>query len=257
MSGMLDIGMMRILACIPFLLYACHSDLKNRRVSNQVWLPMIGIGVVLALLDFIDRGFISFLNLGLSVMLISAFVYVLFKMGAFGGADAKAIISLSIVVPTFHSIRLFEHSIPLAGIPPLNLFAFSTFGNALILTSVIPFSIFIYNLVHLNRDELLEKPAYLFLGYKSKISELKNRQHIRLMENYVEQGDRVIRKFSRRGIAIDEEVVETLQRLVKKGKMPEKIWITPSLPFMVPLTLGFITAAVYGDLIYLIIIRIL
>ncbi len=252
MSGMLDIGVMRILVCIPFLLYACHSDLKNRRVSNQVWLPLIGIGVVLALLDFIDRDFISFLKFGLSVMLISTFVYLLFKMGAFGGADAKAIISLSIVVPTFHSIGLFGHSIPLAGIPPLNLFAFSTFGNALILTSIVPLSIFIYNLVHLSRDELLEKPAYPFLGYKSKISELKNQRHVRLMENYVEQG-----KFSRRGIGIDEEVVETLQRLVKKGKIPEKVWITPSLPFMIPLTLGFITAVLYGDLIYLIIMRIL
>ncbi|ATZ60695.2 MAG: A24 family peptidase C-terminal domain-containing protein [Methanosarcinales archaeon Met12] len=254
---MLDIGVMRILVCIPFLLYACYSDLKNRRVSNLVWLPMIGVGAVLALLDFIDHGFISLLNFGLSVMLISAFAYVLFKMGAFGGADAKAIISLAIVVPTFHPIRLFEHSIPLAGIPPLNLFAFSTFGNALILTSVVPFFVFIYNLVHLNRDEMMEKPAYLFLGYKSKISELKNRRHIRLMENYVEEGGRVIRKFSRRGIAIDEEVVETLQRFAKEGKIPERIWITPGLPFMIPLTLGFITAVVYGDFIYLIIISIL
>lgn len=252
MSGMLDIGVMRILGCIPFLLYACYSDLKIRRVSNQVWVPMMGIGVVLAFLDFIDHGLISLLNFGLSVVPLSVFVYMLFRTGAFGGADAKAIIALSIVVPTFPSIGLLGHSLPLAGIPPLNLFAFSTFVNAIILTSVVPLSIFIYNLVHLNRGELTERPAYLFLGYKSKISELKDRRHVMLMENYIEQDDGVIRKFSRRGITIDGEVVGTLQRFVKEGKIPEKVWITPRLPFMISLTLGFITAVLYGDLAYLI-----
>jgi preflagellin peptidase FlaK len=28
------------------------------------------------------------------------------------------------------------------------------------------------------------------------------------------------------------------------------VWITPGLPFMIPITAGFITAVVFGDLIF-------
>ncbi|MBU2617703.1 MAG: prepilin peptidase [Euryarchaeota archaeon] len=238
---MLDI--IRILVCVPFLLYACHSDLKTRKVPNRTWHLMILIGIMLASIDiYKDANFL--IRLGLSVTFLSAFAYILFRIKALGGADAKALIAISVVVPTFPFV-------PLRGIPFLNLFAFSVFGNAILLMLIVPLSIFVYNLTQLSRDEMKEKPLYLFLGYKSKISELQNR-HIKLIESYAEQDGNVVRRFVHRGVDIDDEIVERLQQFAKDGKIPDEVWVTQGLPFMIPLTLGFITALVYGDLMYLI-----
>lgn len=240
----------RILICIPFLIYSCYSDFKTRRVPNKIWLPMIGIGVILAFVDFITYGPDFFIHFAFSVVLLSVFAYLLFKIKAFGGADAKAIITLSILIPTFPSFVLFGHALPLTGIPPLNLFAFSTLGNAVLLSLVVPIALFIYNLTQ-NPEEVIEKPLYSFIGYKSEISKLKNR-HIRLIQDFVEQDDRVVPRFRFNGVQIDDALIERLRRLSKEGKIPEKVWVMPGLPFMISLTVGFATALIYGDIIYLI-----
>jgi len=240
----------RILICIPFLVYSCYSDFKIRRVPNKLWLPMIGIGVILAFVDFITYGPDFFIHFAFSVVLLSAFAYLLFKINAFGGADAKAIITLSILIPTFPSFVLFGRALPLTGIPPLNLFAFSAFGNAVLISLVVPIALFIYNLTQ-NPEEVIEKPLYSFIGYKSEISKLKNR-HIRLIQDFVEQDDRVVPRFRFNGVQIDDALIERLQHLSKEGKIPEKVWVMPGLPFMISLTVGFATALIYGDIIYLI-----
>jgi preflagellin peptidase FlaK len=35
----------------------------------------------------------------------------------------------------------------------------------------------------------------------------------------------------------------------EKGLIKDDVWVTPGLPFMIPITLGFFVAAFYGDLI--------
>ncbi len=240
----------RILICIHLLVYSCYSDFKTRRVPNKIWLPMIGIGVILAFVDFITYGPDFFIHFAFSVVLLSVFAYLLFKINAFGGADAKAIITLSILIPTFPSFVLFGRALPLTGIPPLNLFAFSALGNAVLLSLVVPIALFIYNLTQ-NPEEVIEKPLYSFIGYKSEISKLKN-QHIRLIQDFVEQDDRVAPRFRFNGVQIDDALIERLRRLSKEEKIPEKVWVMPGLPFMISLTVGFATALIYGDIIYLI-----
>jgi preflagellin peptidase FlaK len=48
--------------------------------------------------------------------------------------------------------------------------------------------------------------------------------------------------------------------LSEKGIINDEVWVTPGLPFMIPITLGFFVTVVYGDMIteltkYLILIR--
>ncbi len=179
-----------------------------------------------------------------SVIVLSSFAYMLFRIKVLGGVDAKAIIALSIAVPTFHLVLLKD-------IPFLNLFAFSVFGNILFLMFIIPFLTFFYNLTQISSDELREY-FYSFLGYKSKILELRN-SHIKLIESYTEQDGNIIREFVPRGIDIDAETMRRLQRLAKAKTVPAMIWVIPDIPLMTPLTLGFIVALVYGDLMCLVI----
>jgi archaeal preflagellin peptidase FlaK len=34
-----------------------------------------------------------------------------------------------------------------------------------------------------------------------------------------------------------------------EGKVREKVWVTPKIPFLIPITLGFIVAVVWGDIL--------
>lgn len=241
--------LLRIAICTPFLLYSCISDWRTRRVSNKVWLVLAIFAAMFAFYDLISIGLLSLLKLFFSTSLIFLFAYILFHLGAFGGADAKALIAISLLIPSFPNLKLNSLVLPLSGTPVLNLFAFSTFGNAVILTIVVPIGLLIYNLRDLSLQEIKEKPFYLFIGYKCKVSDLANK-HIRLLENYEFRNGEVVRKFKRGGMVIDQNIIKHLEELARGGKIGDRVWVTPGLPFMLSITAGFFAAIIYGDILF-------
>jgi len=72
-----------------------------------------------------------------------------------------------------------------------------------------------------------------------------------LIQDFIEQDDKVISKFRFNGVEIDDALIERLQRFVQDGKIPKKIWVMPGLPSMIAFAIGFATAVIYGDLVYL------
>jgi len=182
-----------------------------------------------------------------SVVSVYVVVYILFRLNAFGGADAKALIALSFLLPVFPDIGLFGCELPLNGVPPLNIFAFSTLVNAVLLTLVVPLGILAYNLATLSLHEIMENPLYLFIGYRCKISGLKGR-HIKLIEDYVCEDGKIKKKFTKSGVVIDDSTLKRLEQLASEGLIGEQVWVTPGLPFMIPITAGFVSAIIYGDM---------
>jgi preflagellin peptidase FlaK len=240
---MLDI--LKILFCIPFLLYSCYSDIKTRRVSNNVWLVMLAGGIFFVLYDISTSGAAYLLSLLISVGFIFVFVYILFQLGVFGGADAKALIVLSMILPAYPVMQIFEYSFPLNK-PLIDLFAFGIFGNALLLTLFVPMGLALYNIAKTGLH--IDKPLYIFIGYRAKISELANK-HIKLIQNLEVLNGEVKFHFKRGGVEIDEKLISELKALSEKGLIKKDVWVTPGLPFMIPITLGFFVAVFYGDLI--------
>ncbi|MDD4498570.1 MAG: A24 family peptidase, partial [Methanosarcinaceae archaeon] len=166
------IEILKILFCMPFLLYSCYSDLKSRRVSNRLWKYMLvsGSGFVLYDLFFGVLPPFSYLKaLLLSSGLVFVTVYILFQLGAFGGGDAKGLIVLSILFPTYPVFEFLGEYYPLTGFPLVGLFTFTVFGNALLLTIIVPLGMFCYNLLHFSPD-MLKKPLYMFIGYRTPVS---------------------------------------------------------------------------------------
>src|SRR5574341_1515175 len=131
---------LKIIFCTPFLLYSCYSDVKTRRVTNKLWLIMLGGGIFFVLNDFVINGTSYLLHLFISAGFIFAFVYILFQFGTFGGADAKSLIVLSIILPAYPEFQAFGYTFPLNR-PLIDLFAFSIFGNAVLLTIVVPITL--------------------------------------------------------------------------------------------------------------------
>ena len=244
------IDLLRVIYCTPFLIYSCYTDILTRRVSNQVWKIMLFGGALFVIYDLLNGGLLALLIVALSGGIIFIFVYILFQLGGFGGADAKSLIVLAIVIPIYPEIELLGLTFPHQGVPLINLFAFSVFGNAVLLTIVVPLSLLLYNLLTLKPREILEKPAYIFVGYKADISKLLN-SHIKLIEEYYLSGNEVQTKFRRGGADINEDTVSELEKFATGGLMDRRVWVTPGLPFMIPITLGFFTAVFFGDLIFM------
>lgn len=243
------IGLLKVLFFMPFLFYSCYSDLKTRRVPNKLWSLMLAPGSVFIIYDLITDGLSHLVHLGFSFVFIFIFMYILFSLNAFGGADAKLMMIISVIVPAFPVIDIFGYNLPMQSIPPINLFAFSVFGNSVILTVIVPIGLFIYNLIKEPPDEIFNKPWYMFLGYKTSVYELLP-GHIRLLEKYEESENGVKTKFSRGGKKVDSDTIGTLRNYAEKDLINDQIWVTPGLPFMIPITAGFLTAVVYGDLIF-------
>ncbi len=246
---MIDIDLLKMIYCTPFLLYSCYTDLQTRRVSNQVWKVMLIGGGLFAAYDIINTGMPALLGLVLSVGIIFIFVYILFQFGAFGGADAKCLIVLAIIIPVYPLIELSGVEYPLTGIPLINLFTFTVFGNAILLTIVVPLALFFYNLIALKPREILKDPAYLFVGYKTDISKLQGR-HIKLIHERLLVDGVLQTRFKRGGVDIEEDIINELETFAHNDLMNRHVWVTPGMPFIIPITLGFYTAIFFGDLIF-------
>jgi preflagellin peptidase FlaK len=241
---MLDI--LKVIFIIPFLIYSCYSDIRTRRVSNNLWLVMLSGIVFFVMIDFLSGG-LQYLKIVIfSVIFIFIFVYILFQIGTFGGADAKSLIMMSIILPVYPEIHMLNHDFPIN--PPLiDIFALGIFGNAVLLTIVVPIGLAMYNIIKLGVK--IDKPLYIFIGYKSKISNLSNK-HIKLIQDYEESDGRIKSRFKRGGVEVNEKTISNLHNLYKKCLIGEYVWVTPSLPFMIPITVGFFVAIFYGDLIF-------
>lgn len=244
------IEILKILFTMPFLLYGCYTDLKERRVSNKVWKYMLASGSVFVIYEVFTGGLPYVKSLILSSVIVFISIYILFQLGAFGGGDAKGLMVLSILFPLYPVFLFSEKVYPLLGLPPIGLFTFTVLENALLITVLVPLGMFFYNLLHFS-PQMLKNPLYMFIGYRTEVFSLKNKEHLGLLEKFeLDENGAVTRKFARSGLDFDANRKPELEEYVKKGLIEKDIWVTPGLPFMLSITAGFITAVIFGDLIF-------
>ncbi|AKB27162.1 Signal peptidase, type IV - prepilin/preflagellin [Methanosarcina siciliae T4/M] len=251
------IEILKILFTMPFLFYSCYTDLKERRVSNKVWKYMLASGSVFVIYEVFTGGVPYLKALIFSGVVVFLSIYILFQLGAFGGGDAKGLIVLSILFPLYPIFQYSGKVYPLLGLPPIGLFAFTVLENALLVTVLVPLGMFCYNLLHFSTG-MLKKPFYMFLGYRTDVSSLKDKEHLGLLEKFeLDENGSVIRKFARTGLDFDANRKPELEEYAEKGLIDKEVWVTPGLPFMLSITAGFITAVIFGDLIFYAVVIIL
>jgi archaeal preflagellin peptidase FlaK len=246
------LNILRVLVATVILGYSCITDWKIRRAPNELWYVMGGLGLLFAIYGFWENNFASdyLVWYVVGVLFIWALVYFIFKVGGFGGADAKALIAIAIMFPApmFPLISLAGFDFPLAGGVMSPVFGLAVLGNAVALNLVVPLGMFFYNLATTPAGELLSNPVGSFTGYKARIGELKGK-HLRLMHDYDETDNKVQRHWVFKGTEIDDYSVGELTKWRDAGKIGEKVWVTPKLPFLIPITLGLLAAVFYGDIL--------
>jgi preflagellin peptidase FlaK len=157
-----------------------------------------------------------------------------------GGADAKAMIALTLLVPLYPDASPY----PLLAPAPTVLQAMQVFFpyslillmDAAVLFLAVPLAYLVLNVV---RGDL-EFPQALF-GTKAPVDHLP--EHVWLMERVDRHGNRVVVLFPSH--ARDER--EEVAKLQAAGAT--RVWVQPKVPFLVPLLLGFLLAFFVGNLI--------
>ncbi|MDD3622622.1 MAG: A24 family peptidase C-terminal domain-containing protein [Methanofollis sp.] len=247
-------------AVLITLLYASVLDHRERRVPFKTWYPMLAVAfpsVLFFYASLILGGDMRIAIYFVALSLIFSVVFYTFGcLHLFGGADAWALIFLSACIPAFPLDPIF-------GMPPLGFFPFTVLTNALILNLAAPLILFLKNAV--NQD--FAPFPYMFLGYPVDGAQIRDHYGF-VMEEIEEESDgSLTRRFLR--------IRDSLRRTIKGGERrmytkdlrehPEKyrkelslyrqagtVWISYAVPFIIPITAGFLTALFIGDLLYMI-----
>lgn len=211
------------------LLVASYTDVKTRTAPNTLWLIMGSIGILILIIRYFFIGII--LNQIIIIPIMFAMAIILFRIGIiFGGADAKALMALSVLTPFWPHLG----DLPLC--ESLMPFPWVIFSNAVLLFLFIPPALLVFNILHKN----MEFP-YSLLGYKMKTNKAKEK-HVWPLER-ISKGERKLIM-----TPIDIDVLDQIEKLEAAGK--KEIWVTPKIPFMIPLLLGFILAFTLGDILF-------
>jgi len=226
------------------LTIASYMDVKSREIEDYVWYLMLIASIPLLIFRFntlIGNAPLLLLYLislvtGISVALI------LYKFTLMGGADAKALIVLSI-----NEIPLL-HKDPLSLLPPLSIFVNSTLFSL----SVIPFILARNTLYLLTRGSLfkgfekedIKKKVLCFLtAYKVPFDTyLKNKYMYSLAESR-ENGEKRLKI----GVRLEEEEGE-----LNVIDLKEEVWVSPLLPLIVFIEIGYIVYFFWGNIVGLI-----
>ena len=315
--------LLRLLA-VPVLGWAAYRDIETRRVPNRTWLPLGVLGLLLLAVDlvgvvppttFTDR--LVLLRTAISLGVVAPLAYLFWRLGAFGGADAKALIVLAVLFPTFPTYLLPDVALPVV-VPTLGVFSMTILTNTVVLGLAYPLAVAFRNV--LRRDFAL----VMLLGHRTRVAALPE-AHGRLMETtagYTRAGLDLdaLRMYLRwRGTtlaalradpeghrdpatvgetydptdgAVDAESAsrsvtpptpadrpadagtdiddpwaaerflddiegtaygtdpETLREGLAVATDRESVWVSPGIPFVVPMFLGLVAALTYGDLLF-------
>ncbi|WP_410766169.1 prepilin peptidase [Haloferax sp. DFSO60] len=316
------------LVVVPVLAWTAWRDIRTRRVPNVVWYPLAALGLVLLVWELLghlpaetvfDRLYL--IRVGVSVFFIVPLSYLFWRLGGFGGADAKALMVFAILLPTFPSYTLGETVLPLTR-TTLGVFSMTILTNTVILGLGYPLMLAARNLT----EGEFEFPIS-FVGRKVSVPSLST-AHGRLFESpegITRNGLDLdaLRMYLRwRGLTLSDvrENPDTLrdpatisetfdptdgavhrapvtdggvvatdgnQDVVADGESddfddlwgadafldaiegsaygttPEKlrgglevvteresVWISPGIPFIVPMFFGLVAALVYGDILF-------
>jgi preflagellin peptidase FlaK len=225
------IDTIRFIAGISILTYASYTDIKTRRAPNILWIILGGVGLVLLAAEFLLIGLENQLIYIAFIPFIIIIVYVLFQLGLiFGGADAKAIMAIAILVPfepVFYEFPLNNSPMP---------FSWVIFQNSIVIFLFVPLSLFVYNLIR--RD--IRFP-HCFLGYRMSLQKAK--------EKFVWPLERIVDGHTRFSYVPhsfeSDDIYEDFEKIGMKH-----IWVTPKVPFMIPLVVGFVLSFIFGDFLF-------
>ncbi|WP_332897412.1 A24 family peptidase [Haladaptatus sp. CMSO5] len=307
------------LLIIPVLGWAAWRDIKTRRVPNVTWIPLALLAVSLFAWDgytaYTSSAFarqLFLIRAGLSVGLVIPLSYLFWRIGGFGGADAKAMFVLAVLFPTFPVYRVADTVLPYAW-TPIGVFSLTILTNTVLIGLFYPVVLTLRNALSGNVSavmfvgrpvswqrvtqsygRLLETPAgftrggldidalRMYLRYRGLTLEAVRgdpdtyRDPRSLPAEPNPPGDGALTDGGVELEAtepdpadptandpwgaqaflddIDHSAYGTTPAQLREGLdllvTADEVWVSPGVPFIVPLFVGLLVALTYGDVLY-------
>ena len=225
----------RLIACAVMLVLASVMDLKKREISDKIWISFAGLGLLITAIEFSSNS-INMFQYAFGIAITAPIAYGVYRSGLFGGADAKALVAIAVLVP-FYDLPFKIHGFT----------AFTVLTNATILTFAHVAHNVVRNAIDLGKgkpvfegfeESGLRKTLAFFLGFRTAAPN----GYLFAMES-VSDGKR---RFNFHPGSYDDYVNANVKNL----------WVTPALPFIVYMALGFLFMIMFGDLLALILTNI-
>jgi preflagellin peptidase FlaK len=158
---------LRLLAAVAFV-WAAYRDVQVRRVPSRTWYPLVALGVALlafevyqvqsggrTLSPYARRLF--FMQIAVSLGVVVPVSYLVWRVGGFGGADAKALMALAVLFPGYPNYALAGGLVlPLpAGRTAVGAFALTILTNTVLLGAAYPVALAARNLLAGDRSRML------------------------------------------------------------------------------------------------------
>ena len=238
----------RVVFALIILAYACYSDIRKRSVTNIAWLVMAVVSIVFAGYCTAVQGLSFLIPLVFSVVITGAVSYAFFRLGLFGAADAKALICIAVLFPSLPRFNIFSYHFPLFDtyIPIVLPFALTVLLNAAIIALAVPIYLVFRNLHSLGLKGFMRNAPMCFVAYRVSISGLRNIRFARLTHAYDEIDGNLTRRYSLGGIPLNSATIRQLKAYHGEGKVAAEVWVTPELPFILFIALGFLACCLLG-----------
>lgn len=229
---MVAIDVARLTVAISVLAFAALCDLRWRRAPDACWVLVTVTGATLLVVEWLTTPF--FFAVYRPALLTSLMVIGLAIVGYItgliaGGADAKALASLAVLAP----VPLGPGwEIPLASPFPLVL---TTLTNGLLIALLVPLVLIALNLARGDVDGIRT-----LMAFRARLENVRER-FVWPLEYVDDQGERVVVS-SPRAVphgAFDRDALGRQDQ--------DRVWVTPKVPFLVPLWLGLLVAILVGD----------
>jgi preflagellin peptidase FlaK len=326
-----SLGDLARLLAVPLLGWAALRDVRTRRVPNWVWYVLGGLGLVLLVADLANRApfaapyaRLELIRVAVSVGLVVPLSYGFWRIGGFGGADAKALMALAVLFPTYPAYYppatvLGVDLPPVLPVEPtlVGVFSLTVLTNTVLLGALFPLALgarnaaagrvepamFLARVVPVTA--LLEHHGRLFedaSGFTRSGLDLdalrmylrwrgRSLADLRATPERYRDPERVGETFDATGGAVDESAVEhgaasadggpatetdgeyddpwaaerfldeldgsaygtdaeTLRAGLETVAANDEVWLSPGLPFIVPMFVGLLLGLTYGDLLY-------
>ena len=259
MQSMEIVDAIRIISTTIGFIIASWQDLKKREIEDRIWIILTIIGIPLLISEIIIRGLGPWLTL---IMISITFSFgmglILYKLDLFGGADAKALMTLSIMMPLIPEeimIRTYTHPFT-----PISVFNNSVIGAAL--TSIYMITKNIKDKINgetlfkdLEKENKIKKLIAVITAHRIPLERLREEEFNYPIEEITEEKGRTKRKLIiRLGATAGEEKLKTIIKQYKEGKIKGEVWVTPALPMLIFITIGLIITLIQGDIIFKIIL---
>ena len=249
-TPLMPLDLLRVLLSTAMLLYASLMDLRTREVSNWTWVAFAPVGLLLDLYEGLYlRAIDPVMGFLLPVLVSTGLALAFFYLGLYGGADAKAFITLSLLTP--HPPEVVA---PYLGVVS-PLYPLTVFTNSALLAVLFALSLLARNLLWrlrgrrllfegLEGEPLWKKALALLSCVKVEAGRLRGPPY-QYPAEVVEDSRRRLRLMPD---AYDDEAASAAFRVLTEDLGLGEVWVSPTLPFLLFISLGFLCSLLLGDL---------